>query len=142
MAVIFTASGDTLSFQRSVRLISPILRWFDPGISQASIYHIVAVARKIAHVSEYALLFLLIYHALRVTLHPGDLTWRWPLATAAFAIAVAYAASDEFHQTFIPSRTGTSRDVLVDSAGAVLALLFLWTFRRWRRGSRTQPRPD
>jgi VanZ family protein len=133
MAIIFAASSDTLSFQHSSRFLAPFLRWLVPGITELSIYHVIIAIRKMAHATEYALLFLLLYHALRVSLHPAELTWRWPLAIATLTIVIAYAASDELHQTFVRTREGSIRDVLIDSTGAVFALLFLWAFRRWRR---------
>jgi VanZ family protein len=44
---------------------------------------------------------------------------------AAFLLTVFYAASDEFHQTFIPGRSGTLDDVLIDSLGGLTALFIL-----------------
>jgi len=46
---------------------------------------------------------------------------------------MAYAASDEFHQLFVPSREASVLDVLIDTAGAVFALLLIWFIGRWRR---------
>lgn len=68
--------------------------------------------RKLAHMIEYALLFLLWRRAL-----PGA-----PPGAAA-AIAVGYAISDEIHQSFVDGRHGTPVDVLIDSAGVALAWL-------------------
>jgi VanZ family protein len=80
------------------------------------------IARKIVHMGEYGLLFLLWLRALR---------GRAPLAAAA--VAVAYAATDEWHQTFVTGRHGTPVDVLIDAAGVAVA----WT--AWRlRASRAR----
>jgi VanZ family protein len=80
------------------------------------------IGRKIVHACEYALLAFLWWRALRTTaLGPHAI----PLA---FLLSVAYAATDEFHQTFIHGRHGTPVDVLIDAAGALLALL--WVGRR------------
>jgi VanZ family protein len=62
--------------------------------------------RKLAHMTEYTLLFILWRRAL-----PDASAW------SAAAIAVAYAVTDEFHQTFVDGRDGTPLDVLVDTAG-------------------------
>ena len=67
------------------------------------------ILRKLAHATEYALLTLLWAWALRPVT-------RWNVALAA-AIAVLYAASDEFHQTFVEGRHGAASDILVDAAG-------------------------
>ena len=70
--------------------------------------------RKLAHFTEYAVLTVLWWRALR------GLGARFPLLTA-MAISLAYAATDEFHQTFVDGRTGTPVDVLIDAAGIAVA---------------------
>jgi VanZ family protein len=70
------------------------------------------VLRKLAHMTEYAILAVLF---LRAT---GSYAW-------AFALAVTYAATDEFHQLFVRGRHGSPLDVGIDAIGA-LAGLALW----------------
>lgn len=73
--------------------------------------------RKIAHMSEFgvlSLLYLLVLYAYGKKNH----MFRY-----AFLLTAAYAASDEFHQIFVPGRAGRITDVLIDSAGAFIALL-------------------
>ena len=78
------------------------------------------VLRKLAHMAEYGLLLFLWWRALRE--YAGA---RTALAIA-FAVCVAYAGTDEYHQTFVEGRHGTPVDVLIDSVGmAVVALLVL-----------------
>src|SRR5256714_8461412 len=77
------------------------------------------VGRKIIHMSEYALLCFLWWRALRGVLPPH----RAPLA--ALAIAVAYSATDEFHQTFVHGRHGTPVDVMIDAVGSVTVTIAL-----------------
>jgi VanZ family protein len=69
------------------------------------------ILRKAAHMAEYGLLWFLWYRAL-------ELRSPWP----AVAITLAYAASDEFHQTFVEGRHGTPVDVLIDAAGVAIAV--------------------
>lgn len=76
---------------------------------------LVLLARKAIHFGEYFLLACLWWWALAK--HLGDRRAVLP----ALAIAVAYAISDEIHQTFVDGRVGTWRDVLIDSAGALTA---------------------
>jgi VanZ family protein len=78
------------------------------------------VARKLVHASEYALLFLLWWRALRTVMdHARALA-------PALVIAVAYAVTDEVHQRFVSGRHSTWVDVLIDSMGAGLAALLLY----------------
>lgn len=71
--------------------------------------------KKAGHMVEYAVLGLLLWQALGFP-HPA---WAW-------APAVLYAASDEFHQTFVAGRHGRASDVLIDAAGAALGLAIGW----------------
>lgn len=79
------------------------------------------VVRKLAHFGEYFALTALWWWALRTQI--GGRRALLP----AMAIAFGYAISDEFHQTFVSGRTGTPRDVLIDSAGILTAG---WLIRR------------
>ena len=78
--------------------------------------------RKGAHMTEYAILAVLLYVWIG--------RWQIPrlrMACMAAAMAVLYACSDEFHQLFVAGRAGRVSDVLIDSAGAILGLaLFLF----------------
>jgi VanZ family protein len=133
MAVIFSASSDSGSFQHSSRIIEPLVRWLIPNISDAAVHSIIVVVRKAAHVTEYAILALLVWRVLRrPPLNPGE-PWRWSHAGLALLIVILYAASDEFHQWFVPSREASVVDVAIDAIGAVLALLLVWVLGRWRK---------
>ena len=46
------------------------------------------------------------------------------------ALVMLYAASDEFHQRFVPSRDASAVDVMIDTGGAVLALFLVWWMLR------------
>jgi len=61
----------------------------------------------------------------------GD-PWQWADAFIAVTAAGLYAATDELHQYFVPSRDASFRDVLLDTAGAVVGILALWAVGRWR----------
>ncbi len=73
--------------------------------------------KKSAHMLAYATLWTLWWLA------TGRRTWL------ALAITVSYAISDEFHQTFVPGRNGWWVDVVIDTTGALLAILFFSS--RW-----------
>jgi VanZ family protein len=82
------------------------------------------IGRKLLHFAEYALLCLLWWRAL-----DHRLAGRRAVLLA-FALASAYAVTDEYHQTFVAGRHGTPVDWLIDSAGAALAAG--WVLRRQR----------
>src|SRR2546423_13735170 len=114
MIFIFIGSTDLLSAEHTSRFIGPFLRWFAPHISDATIASIQMVIRKCAHLTEYAVLAALLYRVLRLR--------RERVLVAAFIFAALYAALDEFHQSFVASRTGTPYDVMIDCAGAIVGL--------------------
>ena len=77
------------------------------------------ILKKAAHMMEYGTLALLLWRAL--SRGRGALS-RSALVTT-FVVSVLYAASDEYHQTFVPGRNGTPVDVGIDAVGALVALL-------------------
>lgn len=83
------------------------------------------IGRKIIHASEYALLTFLWWRAFVRT------SFRRAAPLIGFSLAVGYAGTDEFHQTFIHGRHGSPVDVCIDAFGAGLCALFL--HRRIRR---------
>ncbi|MGE5676007.1 MAG: VanZ family protein [Mycobacterium leprae] len=85
--------------------------------------------RKSAHLLSFALLALLLDWALA-----GGKDWR--RRAVAFALTVLYAASDEIHQLFVPGREGRVTDVLIDSSGALIALLLVSAVARRRQRAR------
>lgn len=89
--------------------------------------------RKGGHVTEYFILAALFWGTLRAThLRTGR------AFLLAFVLAVLYAATDEYHQTFIPGRTGHAIDIAVDASGAMLALLLLLLLQI-RRNKKASP---
>ncbi len=66
--------------------------------------------RKAAHMAEYGVLALLTRRA-------------GASRASAFVFSVFYAATDEWHQSFVPGRAGAASDVIIDGLGALTALL-------------------
>ena len=133
MGVIFSASADTQSTQRSSRLIEPFLRWLWPEVSPEQVEAVRWVVRKAAHLTEYAILAWLWWRAWRRPVRGDARPWSWRIAILALAAVVIYAATDEWHQSFVPNRTGAVRDVLIDTVGGVAGLGGLWWLHRRRR---------
>ena len=65
MGLIFYGSTGVLSTQRTSRIIGPLLRWLNPGISDEAISALQTVVRKGGHLSEYSILAVLIWRARR-----------------------------------------------------------------------------
>ena len=76
--------------------------------------------RKLAHATVYAVLFFLWWRALRDS---GGSDTR--TVAAAWLIAIAYSATDEWHQSFVAGRHGSPLDVLIDAGGASAAALLV-----------------
>jgi VanZ family protein len=144
MVVIYSASGDRKSVQHSSRLIEPLLRWLFPHLANETVWQIVWLVRKCAHLTEFAILALLVWRALGASPAPGTRTWSWGLARNAWLFVLLYAASDELHQWFVPNRQASGWDVLIDSSGAAAGLIGLWALGCWRKwwvGGDSNPGP-
>ena len=125
MLVIFTISSDMGSAANTSRYLVPFLHWLNPTISQASVEQIHFIVRKGGHLSEYAILATLLFFALRRSLLPSFQGARWKSAALSLFISAIYAAGDEFHQSFVGSRTAAFSDVMIDTSGALIALCFI-----------------
>lgn len=99
--------------------------------AQVKEFHL--VIRKCGHLTEYAVLALLLWRAVRRPVKNDPSPWIWPEAGLALAIVFLYGASDEFHQIFVPTRTAQVSDVFIDTAGGAASLLALWMIGRWRK---------
>jgi VanZ family protein len=128
MVVIFAASTDLMSAKHTSRLIAPFLMWLVPDISSAALLQVQFVVRKAAHLVEYALLGSLLLRALRA----GQGRVRWSLGGAAVGVAALCAAADEYHQSFVGSRTGSAGDVMIDIVGACVGVAIYWRLTQQR----------
>lgn len=131
MAVIFFASTGEFSAANTNLLIKPLLRWFFPNLSNEQVQAFHFFIRKCAHFTEYAILGWLVARAFIAS--SGALRRHW-LADGVLFIAV-YALSDEFHQSFVASRTASIYDSLIDMSGGIVALVLI-AIIRWRRQRR------
>jgi VanZ family protein len=77
------------------------------------------IIKKAAHLGEYGILAVLVWRAFSQTLKERERWHPWVIV----ALCAVYATSDEFHQHFVPGREPSPRDVLIDIAGASVALL-------------------
>ena len=126
MGLIAIESTDWLSAHHTGRILYPLLHFLF-GLSPDSFAPWHVFIRKGGHVFGYAMLSWLLFRAWRATVPMLDKrgrTLRW--AGMAIGMTTLVASLDEWHQSFLPSRTGTPRDVLLDAvAGASAQVLIL-----------------
>ncbi|MCK4452369.1 MAG: VanZ family protein [Anaerolineae bacterium] len=104
-----------------------------PDLPHIEVRWLDLLLKKAGHAVAYGVLAWLYRRALRRHILTGTV-----LRAVSIGLAVAYAASDEYHQTFVPGRNGNLVDVAVDGVGACGAMLLA----RWREGRRELPRPE
>lgn len=136
MAVIFSASADSHSYQHSSSIVMPLLRWLFPHMPESEREVIHHILRKCCHLTEYAILGLLVFRALHHSKNRLP-AWSWPRVGGALLIIFLYASSDEFHQRFVPTRTSRFSDVLIDTAGGCIGLFIAWIYH-----SCGKPKPE
>ncbi len=134
MLLIFMGSTDVLSAEHTSRFLVPFLRSLDPHISLAAINSIQSVIRKVGHLIEYAILAALFWWALRGGTNLG--TKMSLLFIVVWFLCGVFAVSDEFHQSFVPSRTASPHDVLIDICGALIGIVLCLMFSRHRLARR------
>ena len=121
-ALIFIGSTDLLSAANTGGvLVRPVL-WLFPHASERTVAIYQFAARKAGHLTEYFVFGLLCARVFR-TSSRKLLRQRW--FWASLLLVVAYALSDEFHQSFYPSRTASIYDSMIDSVGGLAALVLL-----------------
>lgn len=126
-------STDVFSSEHTSRFIIPVLHLLIPQASAETLELLHAIIRKTAHFTEYFIFSILLMRALR----GRESGWKLRWAIWAVVLAAGYASLDEFHQSFVPSRTASPWDALLDTAGASVAqvVLWLWNSSRPRESS-------
>jgi VanZ family protein len=119
MAAVLAMSSAEFSADKTGSVLDPLLAWLLPWLRLEQLETIHGVLRKTGHVVEYAILGALWFRAFTRSgaARPPAAAW------AALALSIAWAAVDEGHQSFVPSRTGSVGDVLIDSLGALGAVV-------------------
>jgi len=97
-----------------------VIFWFSSqsAIATSQIYWQDFIVKKIAHLTVYAILAILLYRSFKHTTNLDRLNLMW----VTIAVVVLYAISDEFHQSFTPGREPRVRDVVIDTIGAGVSL--------------------
>jgi VanZ family protein len=125
---IYFFSTHSFSSAETSRFIVPALKFFLPFLSpeQLDVGH--AVCRKAGHVLEYFVLATLAWRAL----NPDSAAWV-RAGVLSMALVLFVAASDEFHQSFVPSRTSALTDVGYDFIGGMAAVVVMSRLRNETR---------
>ncbi len=132
-----------LSAGRIALLWLPVLVWAGiifalsatPNLRVAQAADLDFVLRKAGHMAAFGILAVLLWRALAFTGVRRAIVWSGVLT-------VAYAATDEFHQSFTSGRHPSPLDVGIDSVGALLFLLALMLWLRGRQARARAPRQD
>ena len=111
-AISFFSTG-WFTGERTGDILLPLLAALFPDATPAQLRSAHYAIRKLAHFTEYLILSVLLYRALR-----GDRRWNLRAAGIAFAMSGIYAIGDEYHQWFVPGRTAAATDCLIDVSGA------------------------
>jgi VanZ family protein len=120
MLLISFASSNEFSAINTSRVVRPLLLWLFPNISEESIGLAHFLVRKAAHITEYAVLGWLAARAFTGSAREF-LRQRWWIA--GLLLIVLHALLDEYHQSFVPSRTGSFYDSGIDIAGGLIGLI-------------------
>jgi len=135
--LIFLGSGDVLSASHTSILVRLAHQLF-PGASPEVLAFFHFLVRKAGHLTEYAILAILAARAFRTSSHATlRRHWFW----AAWILVIVYALSDEFHQSFVPTRGASIHDSMIDSVGGLIGLAIAWWWGRRIKRKETQRAP-
>lgn len=134
IGVIFYLSSSSASMSNTSRFVRPLLEFLFPNTPEETlaVYH--SYIRKIAHPTVYAILAFLAARAFSSSLNK-ILQRKWFIISLLTVFLIA--SLDEFNQSFDVSRTGTFRDVLLDTAGGLIMLTILYFYKK-RSSARIQ----
>ena len=122
--ILFISFASTSEFSASntSKIVRPILLWLFPNLSEAKLTAVHFLVRKAGHFTEYAVLGFLARRAF-IASSQAFLQRYW--FQLGLLLVVIYALLDEFHQSFVPSRTPSIYDSAIDVAGGLTVLLIL-----------------
>ncbi len=131
LIVIAIESTAWLSSNHTSRILYPLFHYlFSMDLERFEIWH--HHMRKAGHVVGYAILSILLFRAWRATLPvANNVKWTWRWANIAVLGTALVASLDEWHQSFIPSRTGRWQDVVLDTCAGIGAQVLLFFCRAW-----------
>lgn len=129
IACISFFSTDSFSAEHTGSILNRVLTFMFGPIANPYFFTIHFMVRKTAHFVVYMILSILAYRSSRKTF-PSPFNWQLRWALLAIVVVFATASLDEWHQSFVPSRTASPKDVAIDMAGGMFAQLFIVAFTR------------
>lgn len=129
--ISFASTGD-FSAANTSRIVRPLLLWLFPDITEQGLLTAHFLVRKVAHFTEYAILGWL---AARAFITSSRTLLRRYWFVAGLVLVAIQALMDEYHQSFVPSRTASPYDSAIDIAGGLTALV-VFAYLRNRANSR------
>ena len=141
LALIAGESTNHLSAANTTRILYPVFHFFtgvDPFRFVIWDYYI----RKMGHFVGYFGLSILLFRAWRATLpFASPSSWSMQWARISFFMTALVASLDEWHQIYLSSRSGSLRDVLLDSSAALTAQILIFLLLKGHRTSARQLAP-
>jgi VanZ family protein len=118
-------STGTFSSQNTFSFVEKVLGILFYKILSQEVVLVNVFIRKSGHFIEYFILGLLLFRAFRGR---SIAYWNWRWSFFAIILVILWAAIDEFHQSFVPTRTASIVDLIIDTAGGAFAQLMsvLW----------------
>jgi VanZ family protein len=126
-SLIFFFSTDHFSSANTAQLFGFLSSWLFPEIPTEDIAPVHGVIRKLGHWTEYFVFALLVLRAL--SKETGK-NWELRHAVHTLVFILLYALSDEWHQVFVPSRTASFGDVMIDVLGGICGIFWMVWYRR------------
>jgi len=124
------ASTNQFSASNTSAILRPLLLWFFPNLSESRLAAVHFITRKAGHFSEYAVLAFLARRAF-ISSSRDFLQRYW--FQLGLLLVVIYGLLDEFHQSFVPSRTASIYDSAIDVAGGFTVLLIFYVYGKNHR---------
>ena len=121
--LIFSLSTATFSSAQTEALITSLYSQLMPWFAALSIETADLLIRKLAHLSEYFIFRFLVSHVLQ----KRSALMSVRQISVAIPLGIIYAISDELHQSFVPSRTASAMDVLLDTIGFICGSVCFYT---------------
>lgn len=122
-------STDTFSAEHTGAILEKIVRAIYGNISAEHFRILHMFVRKAAHFTVYGLLSLWAFYSWRITL-PRRAPWTFIWSALALLVTLIAGSYDEIHQIFVPSRTASPYDVMLDMMGAIFVQILLASFSK------------
>lgn len=125
--LIFYFSTESFTFSNTEGFFSEWLSWLLPEVSPTAFLPFHPVLRKVGHWFEYFILAILLVRARRSS---NESELAMPTSAWTLVLVLAYAISDEYHQSWVPERTASAVDVAIDTFGGVCGVFWMCLWRK------------